>query len=155
MRRMHVLLAALVMGAAGAGTVASAQAPPTVAHAARAAKVQLRRTGLGKILVNGAGFTLYRFTADPRNKDTCVMVSGCTETWPPLTSSGRPLAGAGVKASLLSTIKLPDGRKQVTYAGHPLYMYQPASERGETAYVGVVAFGGAWDAVNAAGKLVK
>jgi predicted lipoprotein with Yx(FWY)xxD motif len=155
MKRMHVLLTALFIGAAGAGTTASAQAPPTAAHAARAAKVQLRRTSLGKILVSASGFTLYRFTRDPRNKDTCVMISECPQTWPALTTSARPIAGAGVKSSLLSTITLPDGRKQVTYAGHPLYLYASASERAETSYVGVRNFGGTWDAVNAAGKLVK
>jgi predicted lipoprotein with Yx(FWY)xxD motif len=155
MRRMHVLLAGLLLGAAGGGAAASAQSPPAVARAASAAKVQLRRTSLGKILVNASGFTLYRFTIDPRNKDRCVTISGCTQTWPPLTTSGRPIAGAGVKSSLLSTIKLPNGRQQVTYAGHPLYSYQPARERGETEYVGAIQFGGTWDAVNAAGKLVK
>jgi predicted lipoprotein with Yx(FWY)xxD motif len=154
MRRINVLLAGLLLSAAGAGAAATAQATPT-AHAAGAAKVQLRRTSLGKILVNSSGFTLYRFTRDPRNKDTCVMVSECTQVWPPLTTSGRPVAGPGVKSSLLSTIKLSNGRKQVTYAGHPLYLYQPASERGETTYAGTVQFGGSWDAVNAAGKLVK
>ena len=155
MSRMHALLTALLMGAAGAAATASAQAPPAAAPAAKAARVQLRRTSLGKILVSSSGFTLYRFTRDPRNKDTCVMVSECTQVWPPLTTSGRPVAGPGVKSSLLSTIKLPNGRKQVTYAGHPLYLYQPASERGETTYAGTVQFGGTWDAVNAAGKLVK
>jgi predicted lipoprotein with Yx(FWY)xxD motif len=83
------------------------------------------------------------------------MVSECTQTWPPFTTTGRPIAGTGAKASLLSTIRLPNGRKQVTYAGHPLYLYSPASERGETGYVGQMSFGGNWDAVNAAGKLVK
>jgi predicted lipoprotein with Yx(FWY)xxD motif len=84
-----------------------------------------------------------------------VTTSGCAAAWPPLTTSGRPIAGAGVKASLLSMIKLTGGGKQVTYAGHPLYLYKSATERGETSYVGVTSFGGTWDAVNAAGGLVK
>jgi len=155
MSRMHVLLTALLMGAAGAAATANAQAPPAAAPAAKAARVQLRPTSLGKILVSASGFTLYRFTRDPRNKDTCVMVSECAQTWPPLTTSARPIGGAGVKSSLLSTITLPGGRKQVTYAGHPLYLYAPASERAETSYAGARSFGGTWDAVNAAGKLVK
>jgi predicted lipoprotein with Yx(FWY)xxD motif len=155
MRRIHLLLAGLLASLAGVSTAASAQAPSTTAHAARAAKVQVRSTKLGKILVNASGFTLYRFTSDPRNKNTCLLVSECSQTWPPFTTTGRPIAGTGAKASLLSTIRLPNGRKQVTYAGHPLYLYAPASERGETGYVGQMSFGGNWDAVNAAGKLVK
>jgi predicted lipoprotein with Yx(FWY)xxD motif len=153
MRRLPLLAAGLIAGAAGISTAAGAQ--PTSARAARAAKVQLRKTSAGKILVNSSGFTLYRFTRDTRGKDACVMVSECPQTWPALTTSARPLAGPGVKASLLSTIKLPNGRKQVTYAGYPLYMYAPSSERGETSYIGFEAFGGKWDAVNAKGKLVR
>ena len=152
MRRTHLLLASLLASAVGATSVASAQPG---AHAARAAKVQLRKTERGKILVNSAGFTVYRFTRDSHGKDTCVMVMECTQTWPPLTTTGRPQAGPGVKASLLSTIKLPNGRKQVTYAGWPLYTYAPSSEKGETSYIGFESFGGKWDAVTAAGKLVK
>jgi len=155
MKRAHLLLAAVLAGVAASSAAAGAQAAQGTVHAAKAAKLQVRSTSLGKILVNSAGFTVYRFTKDPRNKDTCVTTSGCAEVWPPLTTSGRPIAGAGVKASLLSTIKLSDGRKQVTYAGHPLYLYKSATERGETSYVGVSSFGGTWDAVNTAGKLVK
>jgi len=155
MKRAHLLLAGLLAGAAASSAAAGAQAPQGTAHAAKAAKLQVRSTSLGKILVNSQGFTVYRFTKDARNKDTCVTTSGCSEVWPPLTTSGRPIAGAGVKASLLSTIKLTGGRRQVTYAGHALYLYKPATERGETSYVGVTSFGGTWDAVNSAGGLVK
>jgi predicted lipoprotein with Yx(FWY)xxD motif len=161
MRRVQLLLAGLLATGAAAAAAAGAQVP-TTAHAAKAAKVQLRRTGKGRILVNGSGFTLYRFTKDPRNKNTCLNSPGegygsssCTEVWPPLTTSGKPVAGSGVKASLLGTIKLPGGRKQVTYGGHALYLYSPASGPGETSYIGVKSYGGTWDAVNAAGGLVK
>lgn len=155
MKRAHLLLAGLLAGAAVSSAVAGAQTPRGSAHAAKAAKLQVRSTSLGKILADSQGFTVYRFTKDRRNKDTCVTTSGCAQVWPPLTTSGRPIAGAGVKASLLSMIKLTGGGKQVTYAGHPLYLYKPATERGETSYVGVKSFGGTWDAVNAAGGLVK
>ena len=60
-----------------------------------------------------------------------------------------------MKASLLSTIRLPNGTRQVTYAGHPLYRYSLASERGETGYAGIRQFGGTWFAVSASGGNVK
>jgi predicted lipoprotein with Yx(FWY)xxD motif len=154
MKRTRLVLAPALVALAlttGAGVAGARSAPAT---AARAAKVQLRQTSIGKILVNASGFTLYRFTRDKRGKDSCLTVPGCAETWPPLLTSGRPLAGAGVKGSLLSTIALSGGRKQVTYGGYPLYLYKPASEPGETYYVGVTSFGGTWDAVGGAGKLV-
>ena len=155
MTRTRLLTAAatvaLAAGSASAGTVQAA--PP--ARAAAVAKVQLRHTGKGTILVNGSGFTLYRFTKDSHDANTCVTVRECPANWPALRSSGRPIAGHGVKASLLSTIRLPNGARQVTYAGRPLYMYAAASEPAETVYVGAMQFGGTWDAVSASGNLVK
>jgi predicted lipoprotein with Yx(FWY)xxD motif len=153
MKRLGVFFAALLLCASGAAAAAGASGSHAVA--AKVAKLQLRHTSLGKILVSASGFTLYRFTRDPRNKDTCVTVESCAETWPPLLTSGHPLAGSGVKSKLLSSIKLPNGHRQVTYAGYPLYLYAPSTERGETGYVGFSAFGGTWYAVNAAGKTVK
>src|SRR5580692_4775300 len=88
--------------------------------------VELRKTKLGKILVNSAGSILYEFTKDGKKKDTCAAISGCLTTWPALQVQGKPSAGAGVRASLLSTIALPEGGSQVTYAGHPLYIYADA-----------------------------
>jgi predicted lipoprotein with Yx(FWY)xxD motif len=154
-KRTYILLPCVLAGLAGTPAVASAVGGVPTAHIARGTKVQLRSTSLGKILVNGAGFTLYRFTRDSRNRNACVTISGCPEVWPALSTSGTPTAGPGVKASLLSTITLPGGAKQVTYAGHPLYLYAPASGPGETSYVGEVQFGGTWLAVNAAGNTVK
>jgi predicted lipoprotein with Yx(FWY)xxD motif len=155
MKRAPFLFAGVLATAASAAAVAGAADGAPSAHASRVVKVQLRHTSLGKILVDASGFTLYRFTKDGRNKDACVKVSGCANTWPPLKTSGNPIAGPGVRASLLSTIRLPGGARQVTYAGHPLYGYASASERGETFYVGALQFGGTWFAVNAAGGTVK
>jgi predicted lipoprotein with Yx(FWY)xxD motif len=154
-KRTYMLMASVLAGAVSASAVASAQGGVPIAHAGRAASVELRNTSLGKILVDASGFTLYEFTRDTRNKNSCVRVSGCSKVWPALSTSANPQAGSGVKASLLSTITLPGGAKQVTYAGHPLYTYAPSTKRAETSYVGVKFFGGTWDAVNAAGGAVK
>ncbi len=155
MKRTHTLLAALLAAIACAAIPTGSAAAGPAAHDSRAAKIQLRHTSLGKILVDTAGFTLYRFTKDSTKRNTCVTTGGCALTWPALTTSAAPTAGPGVKASLLSSIKLPNGTKQVTYAGHPLYRYATASERGETVYVGASQFGGVWYAVNASGGVVK
>ena len=154
MKRTRILASAALAGVASLSTVAVAQGSAPNAHAARAGTVDLRSTSLGRILVNASGFTLYEFTRDSRNRDTCVKVRGCSAVWPALTSS-RPTAGPCVRAALLSTIRLPGGARQVTYAGHPLYLYREATERAETGYVGVFHFGGSWDALNAAGATVR
>jgi predicted lipoprotein with Yx(FWY)xxD motif len=148
LKHAHRLAAIVVLGAA-AVPIASASAAGT------SAKVSLRKTSLGMVLVNGRGHTLYAFTKDSRNKDRCVSTAGCASTWPVVTSTGKPTAGPGVKSSKLSTIKLPNGSRQVTYAGRPLYTYAADSSAGATDYVGASAFGGTWLAVNAAGKTIK
>lgn len=77
--------------------------------------------GLGRVLVDGKGLTLYMFVPDKHAKVTCV--STCAEVWPPLkvTKGGKPIAGNGVKASLLGSDPDPAGGRVVTYAGWPLY----------------------------------
>jgi predicted lipoprotein with Yx(FWY)xxD motif len=144
-----VLTAMLTASAADAG----AQAPAPSARSARGATVQLRRTRLGTILVNSSGRTLYVFTRDRSGSDRCITISSCPQAWPVLQTTVKPTAGAGVKQSLLSTITI-DGAKQVTYAGHALYLYSGDSGAGETDYVGARQFGGAWDALNAAAHLI-
>lgn len=121
---------------------------------ARAPTVRLENTKLGKILVDRSGFTLYLFTRDKRNEDSCVPVSGCLSTWPAVTTTQRPVAGANVRSSLLGTIKLHGDVRQVTYAGHPLYTYAFDLSKRSTFNVGLDEYGGLWYAVNRAGKAV-
>jgi predicted lipoprotein with Yx(FWY)xxD motif len=161
MKRIPLLLAAVLVAATSGAAVASAQAARSTAqgagasaHAARATEVVLRHTSLGSILMSSSGFTLYEFTRDHPGANSCVMISGCPKVWPALESSGQPVAGPGVKGSLLSSIRIAGGARQVTYAGHPLYLYA-ADSRGATDYVGVSAFGGKWYALGASGQAVK
>ena len=116
--------------------------------------MRLESTSLGKILVDGSGFTLYLFTRDRRRVDRCVTVSGCLDVWPALTSTRRPVAGANVRSSLLGTIKFHGAVRQITYAGHPLYTYTGDFAPRSTGYVGTYEYGGSWYAVSAAGKAV-
>jgi predicted lipoprotein with Yx(FWY)xxD motif len=151
MKRTYVFLSVALASAASAATVASAQRSLPTAHASRAATVQLRRTSIGSILVSSSGRTIYEFTRDRAKKNSCAAIKGCSAVWPSLKASGRPTAGPGVKASLLSTTS----GGQVTYAGHPLYTYSGDGGPGETSYVGAKTFGGTWYAINASGGTVK
>jgi predicted lipoprotein with Yx(FWY)xxD motif len=155
MQRTHIFLAVALAGAVSVSAAAGAQGGVPAAHASRVAKVQLRHTSLGNILVTSSGFTLYEFTRDHTNRNSCVTIRECPESWPAYQTHGRPIAGPGVRASLLSTIRLPGGKTQVTYAHHPLYLYSGDSGPGETSYVGESAFGGRWYAINSAGHTVK
>jgi predicted lipoprotein with Yx(FWY)xxD motif len=151
MKRTYVFLAVALASAGSAATVASAQRNLPTAHSSRTATVQLRHTSLGSILVSSSGRTLYEFTKDHAGKNSCAAISGCSAVWPSLKTSGRPTAGSGVKASLLSSTS----GSQVTYAGHPLYTYSGDSGPGKTSYVGAKQFGGTWYAISASGGTVK
>ncbi|MHB8234490.1 MAG: COG4315 family predicted lipoprotein [Solirubrobacteraceae bacterium] len=157
MTRIHVVRRGLLAGVTAAVAIEAIAVPAgaTSAHAARAQMIQLRHTSVGKVLVDSSGFTVFRFSKDTGKKNTCMANKECSNTWPALTTSGKPTAGPGVSASQLSTITLPGGLHQVTYAGHPLYRYSLAGERGETGYIGVKQFGGTWYGVSASGGTVK
>jgi predicted lipoprotein with Yx(FWY)xxD motif len=146
---------ALITAAAAAATALPASAAGGAAHAARGTKLEIQSTSLGRILATGSGRTVYMFTHDQVNHDTCVAISGCTGIWPLVTSNGTPTLGPGVKRSLVGAIKLPSGARQVTYAGHPLYTYIADAGPGDTSYVGLSQFGGHWYALNAGGRVVK
>jgi predicted lipoprotein with Yx(FWY)xxD motif len=142
----RIILMAGVVALAAAG-VASA--------AGSATKIDLRKTQLGKLVVNSNGRTLYTFAKDKRNKDVCVTIKFCTSTWPPVITKGTPVAGPGIQQSKLGTIKLPKGKVQVTYFGHPLYTYTGDFGPGQTDYVGISMFGGRWFGETATGRAVK
>ncbi|MEU3184122.1 hypothetical protein ABZ707_07900 [Streptomyces sp. NPDC006923] len=108
---------------------------------------------LGKILIDSKGHTLYLFEADTRNKSTCS--GDCAVDWPPQIVTGQPRAGkGGVDQSLLSTTTRSDGKKQVTYRGHPLYRFEADKKPGETRGQGLTAFGAKWFVINPAGNRV-
>lgn len=139
-----------------ATAVLVATLPTALAGASgRQAKLQLRQTKVGTILVNGRGFTLYAFTRDSRNRDACVKVKGCLGAWPALTTGGKPIAGRGVSAALIGTINVKGVGTQVTYAGQPLYTYIGDTSPGSTFYVNLLQFGGRWPALNAGGQRIK
>src|SRR6266566_9541744 len=74
---------------------------------ARGVKVAVASSGLGRILVDGRGRTLYLFEKDKHGKSACT--GQCAGFWPPLIAVGKPpLATAGAQASLLGTIMRGD-----------------------------------------------
>ena len=117
------------------------------------ATVAIAKTGLGSVLVNARGRTLYLFEKDKRGRSACA--GACASYWPPLITSSKPRAGAGVKAALLGTTKRADGRLQVTYNHHPLYTFVKDTRKGQTTGQNVDSFGAEWYAVSAAGSAVE
>ena len=119
-----------------------------------AATLSLRKTGLGSVLVNAKGHTVYLFAKDKNGKSACD--GSCAKFWPALLSHGKPSVGAGLKASLVGTTKRSNGTRQVTYNRHPLYTYVLDKGAGQTKGEGLDDFGAHWYAVGTAGrKLVR
>jgi predicted lipoprotein with Yx(FWY)xxD motif len=119
----------------------------------RGATVSTAKTGLGRVIVNGRGLTLYLFEKDKRGKSACS--GACAAYWPPLITRGTPRAAGGAKQSLLGTIKRKNGARQVTYAGHPLYTFVQDTRRGQTSGEGSTLFGAGWDALTPGGKKIE
>jgi predicted lipoprotein with Yx(FWY)xxD motif len=108
--------------------------------------------GLGQVLVDSEGHTLYAFSKDSGEASACG--AACTKAWPPLLDeNGEPEPSNGTSAARLGTITRPDGTHQVTYAGHPLYSFTGDKQPGEATGNGTSAFGGTWTALKGSGAL--
>jgi len=132
----------------GSSSTASSTAGGGVALSARSIK------GLGTVLVNAQGRTLYTFTADQAQKVTCS--GNCAAVWPPLRiGKGQKAAvSGGVKASLVSTAPDPSGGNVLTYHGWPLYLYQADQVAGTDHGQGLKAGGGRFYAISPSGTVI-
>jgi len=149
-RKAFVVFCALLAASCG-GSGSTASGSPSAA-ASTATVAVAHNDKLGAILVDGGGRTLYLFEADKTIKSTCY--STCATYWPPLLTSGAPLAGAGANAALLGTTKRTDGTSEVTYAGHPLYYVVTDHNPGDATGQGVNNFGAPWDVVGPDGNQI-
>ena len=122
----------------------------TAASAGGSATLRIAKSPFGRILVDSKGITLYDFPPDKHGMSACY--GACAALWPPLLTSGKPIAGPGVHASLLGTTRRKDGKVQVTYGGHPLYTFVTDRKPGQTTGQGVNQFGAPWWVISAAGK---
>lgn len=138
-------------GGSGAYGAYPAATPPKAASGGTA--VDLATSKLGKILVDSKGRTLYLFAADKGSSSTCS--GACASSWPPLTTTQKPVAGTGVMASALGTTKRSDGTTEVTYGGHPLYYYAGDTSPGQTTGQALSQFGARWYVVAAGGTAIK
>ena len=73
-------------------------------------------------------FPVYTFSADSGHQSSCTpanVVSGniCSVIWPPVLTTGRPQATGGLDPHGLGIVVRPDGSHQVTWDGHPLYLF--------------------------------
>jgi predicted lipoprotein with Yx(FWY)xxD motif len=149
-----VALAALTLAACGSsGTTATASSgPPRTADGTPATIGVANNGGLGKVLVDSHGKTLYLFEKDSGTRSACTGAGAAA--WPPLRASHKPVVSSGASPSMVTTAPRSDGAPQVVYHGRPLYLFSGDKNPGDTNGQGVTAFGGAWYAVSPAGNMV-
>jgi predicted lipoprotein with Yx(FWY)xxD motif len=96
--------------------------------------------GLGQVLADQNGMTLYLFTKDKKNSSKSVCNDACAKTWPPLAAKGETQV-SGVDPKLIGKFKRDDGTEQVTIGGWPAYTYSKDTAPGQANGHGV---GGTW-----------
>ncbi|HEX2824551.1 MAG TPA: hypothetical protein VHO07_30975 [Streptosporangiaceae bacterium] len=182
-KRWLALLAApaatLALSTPALASTASPASPAshTASHAASSGtKIIIADTAFGPALAVGSGpfknYTLYYITADHGHSFGCT--TGVTSTpigpltctgpsndknaeWPAITTSGKPVAGSGVSQALLGRVYRKGIGDQVTYAGHPLYLFdqQPGAVTGEGwDEPGLPPWHGVWWLISASGEPV-
>jgi predicted lipoprotein with Yx(FWY)xxD motif len=172
---MPVVVALMIAGCGGSSkssSTGSASTPPTSAStsssaasgpygrstgtaASRAASTALISTKqhgkLGTILAYGPKkLTVYLFEADKPGSSSCS--GACASAWPPVT--GKPQAGGAAMSADLGTITRPDGTTQVTYKGHPLYLFVKDKDDGDAYGEALKAFGAEWYVLAPSGNKV-
>jgi predicted lipoprotein with Yx(FWY)xxD motif len=111
--------------------------------------VTVGQSEFGEMLFDTNTRAIYIFENDPQGETVCY--DECAEAWPPVFTDGEAVAGKGVKASLLGTVKRRDGKLQVTYAGKPLYYYAHEGP-GQVLCHNVDLNGGRWWVIGPDGK---
>ena len=150
-RNVFVTAAAILVGAfALSGCGGDDSATPKTADG-RPATIGVEDTDLGDILVDAHGHTLYLFAKDSGPESTCT--GACASAWPPLRVSGKPTVGTGANSSLIGTTS-GQAKPQVTYNGHPLYLFSGDHKAGDTNGQGSNAFGAGWYALSSSGDEV-
>lgn len=85
-------------------------------------KLKLERIAGKRVLAAANGHTLYSLSAEKKGRFVCTQSSGCLALWKPLLvpNGGSVVGPMNLK---LGSVKRPDGGRQVTYRGRPLYTF--------------------------------
>jgi predicted lipoprotein with Yx(FWY)xxD motif len=162
MKRLAFLVGTAVIGlstltACGGSSNASSSAPVSTPSSSApatsgAAKLSTATVGnFGKVVVDGAGRTLYVYDVDTAKPSKSNCNGACATAWPPLLAGTGTPQVSGVSASLVGTVTRSDGTKQVTLAGWPLYYYANDAKAGDATGQAV---GGTWWVVGANGQKI-
>lgn len=143
-----------LLALAGCGSSNDSAAPAAAAPSSDAAQasgaLRTADSSLGRIVVDGRGMTAYYFTKDQPGSGTSACTGQCLQAWPPITTTAATPSVSGVTGTL-GTITLPNGSKQVTVDGRPVYLYAPDTKPGDVKGQGV---GRVWYVLRPDGTMV-
>jgi predicted lipoprotein with Yx(FWY)xxD motif len=143
MRLIRILLLAALVAAVLAPSAMSKQRPT----------LTVGSSSFGKAIFDARGFVLYAFTRDKRSS---ACYGACAKAWPPyFAPKGELKVASGLKRSLLGTVKRKNGKRQVTYAGKPLYYYVGDTRPGQILCQNVVEYGGRWLILKPSGAYLR
>lgn len=140
--------------AATSSTAPTSMSPSTDAMsspAAAGAEMKVASSGAGQIVVDSKGMSLYFFTKDVKDSGTSACTGACLAAWPVFTTTSDKPAVEGVSGTV-GTIATPDGKKQVTLNGMPLYYYAKDKAPGDVNGQGVM---NVWYLVSPSGEMIK
>jgi predicted lipoprotein with Yx(FWY)xxD motif len=141
--------AAATTAPASSAPAASASASGSSAPAA-ASELKVADSKAGQIVVDGKGMSVYYFTKDTKGSGTSACTGGCLASWPPVTTTSATPSVEGVMGTV-GTIATPDGKKQVTINGMPIYYYGKDKAAGDITGQGVNS---SWYLVAPSGDMV-
>ena len=132
---------------------ATTSAAPTATSPTAAAAVDLKTasSSAGNIVVDAKGMSVYFFTKDVKDSGTSACTGACLTAWPPVTSTSATPAAEGITGTV-GTITTPDGAKQLTLNGLPLYYFAQDKNPGDVLGQGV---NDVWYLANPAGEMIK
>ncbi|MCQ6269627.1 hypothetical protein M8J71_03875 [Pseudarthrobacter sp. R1] len=138
---------------ASATAPAASVSPPSATSTATAAGVDLKiaSSSLGDIVVDGKGMSVYYYTKDVKDSGTSTCTGGCLTAWPPLLTTSDEPKVEGVTGTV-GTITTPEGAKQVTLNGLPLYYFAKDTKAGDILGQGV---NDVWYLADPAGEMIK
>jgi predicted lipoprotein with Yx(FWY)xxD motif len=120
----------------GAGEAARASPDASSSAPAEEPVLAVAGSGLGEIVVDGAGMTVYVFDKDTPGSGTSACTGGCLQAWPPVVAESENPTADGVSGEV-GTITRDDGTLQVTLEGYPLYLWQSDVAPGDATGQGV------------------
>ena len=130
---------------------AASVTPPSAPPESAAVDLMTATSSAGEIVVDANGMSVYFFTKDVKDSGTSACTDACLAAWPPVTTAAETPQVEGVTGTV-GTITTPDGAKQVTLNGLPLYYFAKDTKPGDILGHGV---NGVWYLADPSGEMIR